>query len=138
MPPKLSPIWRYFEEDTNDSSRAICKVVGCKKPCVSRGKSGSSRCNLTNTKMTTHLATQHPSKSKEFLDIKEKAASEKRKHDDDDVNEVENSTLPIFNLRSQNERQKFLQQATLVAAAQLVTHHACPAPNLTHKGHKLE
>ena len=32
MPPKLSPIWRYFEEDTNDPSTAICKVVGCKKP----------------------------------------------------------------------------------------------------------
>ena len=23
MPPKLSPIWKYFEEDTNDPSTAI-------------------------------------------------------------------------------------------------------------------
>ena len=44
MPPKLSPIWRYFEEDTNDPSTDICKVVGCQKPRVLREKSGSSRC----------------------------------------------------------------------------------------------
>ena len=35
MPPKLAPIWRYFEEDTNDPSTAICKVVRFKKLRVS-------------------------------------------------------------------------------------------------------
>ena len=82
MPPKLSPIWRYFEEDTNDPSTAICKVVGCKKPKVSRGKPGSSKSNLTNTSMTAHLASHHPSKSEEFLEGKEKVATEKRKRED--------------------------------------------------------
>jgi hypothetical protein len=114
MPPKLSPIWRYFEEDTKDPSTAICKVVGCKKPQVSRGKSGSSRCNLSNSSMTAHLASHHPSKSKEFLESKEKVASDKRKREDNsDDNEVELSTVPVFNIRGQAERQKFLHQATI-------------------------
>ena len=92
-------------EDTNDPSTAICKVVGCKKPKVSRGKLGSSRFNLTNTSMTAHLASHHPSKSKEFLESKENVATEKRKREDNSEDtELELSTVPIFNIRGQAER----------------------------------
>jgi hypothetical protein len=113
MPPKVSPVWKYFQEDTKDPSTVICQVVGCKKPTVSRGKVGSSRSNLTNTSMTTHLANHHPSKSQEFCESKEKVAGEKRKHENDDDDELEQSTIPIFNLRVQSQRQKFLQQSTI-------------------------
>ena len=44
MPPKLSPIWRYFEESPGDPSTALCKVPGCKNAKVSRGKQGCVCC----------------------------------------------------------------------------------------------
>ena len=113
MPPKVSPIWQYFEEKDNDHSVVMCKIVGCKKPSVSRGKTGTARSNLTNTSMTTHLANHHPSKSKEFGATKDKVAAEKRKYEEDHDDEMENSTVQIFNLRVQSQRQKFLQQSTI-------------------------
>ena len=113
MPPKVSPIWQYFEEKANDPSVVMCKIVGCKKPSVSRGKTGTARSNLTNTSMTTHLANHHPSKSKEFGATKDKVAAEKCKYEEDHDDEMENSTVQIFNLRVQSQRQKFLQQSTI-------------------------
>ena len=112
MPPKVSPIWEYFEEKTNDPSVVTCKIVGCKKPSVSRGKTGTARSNLTNTSMTTHLATHHPSKSKEFRDTRQKSIAVKRKYEEEHVEELE-SSAPLFNLRVQSQRQTFLQQSTI-------------------------
>ena len=87
MPPKVSPIWEYFHEDANDPSVVVCQVVGCKKPKVSRGNTGTARSNMTNPSMTSHLA-----KFSEFKASRNKASDEKRKHkvedDDDDLNTV--------------------------------------------------
>ena len=63
--------------------------------------------------MTTHLANHHPSKSKDFGATKDKVAAEKRKYEEDHDDEMENSTVQIFNLRVQSQRQKFLQQSTI-------------------------
>ena len=38
---KTSLIWEFFREDENDYSNAICLTPGCKKPIVSRGKTGA-------------------------------------------------------------------------------------------------
>ena len=114
MPPRISPIWEYFKEEENDPSVALCQVLGCRKPSVSRGKSGTARSNLTNSSMTNHMLTHHPVKYREFLESKQKV-SEKRKHDaenDDDESELESCSVPIFNLRVHSQRQKFLKHST--------------------------
>ena len=99
MPPRISPIWEYFKEEEKDPSVAVCQVVGCRKPSVSRGKSGTARSNLTNSSMTNHMLTHHPDKYREFLESKQKV-SEKRKleSENDDESELELSSVPIFNL----------------------------------------
>ena len=115
MPPKVSPIWEYFVEDAKDPSIVLCQVVGCRKPTVSRGKTGTARSRMTNTSMTSHLANHHPTKFSEFKASKNKVAAEKRKHeeevDDDDLE----LTVQIFNLRNQTQKQKFLQQTTMTS-----------------------
>ena len=93
----------------------LCKVVGCKKPSVSRGKTDTARSKLTNTSMTTHLAIHHPNKFTEFKSYKDKLTAEKRKHegeiDDDDLE----TRVPIFNLRNQSQKQRFLQQTSITS-----------------------
>ena len=111
MPPKLSPIWRYFEESPGDPSTALCKVPGCKNAKVSRGKQGSSRAALSNTSLTRHLQNQHKKEHQEFLGKKDAIAAEKRKAEEAMVGEMEN--LPLYNLRTNGQRQNFLQQFNL-------------------------
>ena len=96
MPPKLSPIWRYFEESPGHPSTALCKVPGCKNNKVSRGKQGSSRAALSNTSLTRHLQNQHKKEYQEFLGKKDTKAAEKRKAEEAIVGEMEN--IPLFNL----------------------------------------
>ena len=116
MPPKVSPIWEYFEEDETDPSVAHCKVSGCKKSAVSRGKSGTPRSSLTTTSLITHVFNRHPNEYRVFLQSKNEVAAEKRKRDaNDDDDEMESSTVPIFNLRAQGQRQKILQQQSISA-----------------------
>ena len=49
--PKISPIWDYFEEDTNDPTNVLCTVPGCRARKVSRGKAGLNKGTLSNTPM---------------------------------------------------------------------------------------
>lgn len=111
MPPKLSPIWRYFEESPGDPSTALCKVPGCKNAKVSRGKQGSSRAALSNTSLTRHLQNQHKKEHQEFLGKKDTVAAEKRKAEEAVVGEMEN--IPLYNLRTNGQRQNFLHQSNL-------------------------
>ena len=86
MPPKLPPIWEYFEEDKSDDTKVLCKVGGCKVK-VSRGKTGTSKAKLSNAPMMQHLKLHHPKQNLEWMkkkDAKNKAVAEKRKADDDD------------------------------------------------------
>ena len=73
MPPKLSPIWDYFKEDKGDDTKVLCKVGGCKAK-VSRGKTGTSKANLSNGPMMQHLKIHH---SKENIQSKRKRKSTK-------------------------------------------------------------
>ena len=59
MPPKLSPIWEYFEEDKSDDTKVKCcvRLGGCKVK-VSRGKTGTSKAKLSNAPMMQHLKLQ--------------------------------------------------------------------------------
>ena len=59
MSKKMSPIWEYFEEVTSDETKVFCKVNGCKAK-VSRGKTGTSKANLSNAPMMQHLKLKHP------------------------------------------------------------------------------
>lgn len=111
MSKKLSPIWEYFEELTSDETKVLCKVVGCKAK-VSRGKTGSTKANLSNAPMMQHLKLKHPKENSEFLKKKEekKVVAEKRKADDED-SDLESGGAPIWNLRTSGKRQEFLYQA---------------------------
>ena len=115
MPPKKSPIWKYYEEDVKDPSNVICKVPGCKKSTVSRGKEGSSKGNLSNVPMTNHLKNNHPKVYSEFIKAKvSKETADKRKFEEEnEENEMEDGTTPLFNLRTQSQRQEFLHQTNL-------------------------
>jgi hypothetical protein len=112
MPPKLSPIWEYFEEDKSDDTKVLCKVGGCKVK-VSRGKTGTSKAKLSNAPMMQHLKLHHPKQNLELMkkkDAKNKAVAEKRKADDDD-DEIETGPAKLWNLRTNAQRQEFLHQA---------------------------
>ena len=112
MPPKLSPIWDYFEEDNSDDTKVLCKVAGCKVK-VSRGKTGTSKAKLSNAPMMQHLKLHHPKQNLEWMkkkDEKNKAVAEKRKADDDD-DEIETGPAKLWNLRTHGQRQEFLHQA---------------------------
>ena len=82
-PVKRSVIWEYFQEDEIDYTNAKCSVPGCKRPLVSRGKTGTPRSKLSTTNLTSHLYTYHP---KKFNDYNEKKSreSEKRKRGEDE------------------------------------------------------
>ena len=70
MPPKLSPIWEYFEEDKSDDTKVLCKVGGCKVK-VSRGKTGTSKAKLSNAPMMQHLKLHHPKQNLELMKKKD-------------------------------------------------------------------
>ena len=115
MPPKASPIWEYFDEDARDPTIVLCQGVGCKKPKVSRGKTGTPRSKMTNTSMNSHLAYHHPTKFSEFKANKNKVLAEKRKHEEEFVDDDLESTVQIFNLRNQSQKQKFIKQSTITS-----------------------
>ena len=49
--PKISPIWDYFEEDTNDPTNVLSNVPGYKARNVSWVKAGLNKGTLSNTPM---------------------------------------------------------------------------------------
>ena len=107
-----SPIWNYFEEERNDPTTVLCKVPGCKSK-VSRGKSGSSKSNLSNGPMTMHLKIHHSKENAEFCRKKmemEGKAGDKRKQMEEDE-EMEGGNVSLFNLRTNRQRQEFLVQS---------------------------
>ena len=112
---KVSLIWEYFEEDSNDYSWAICQIPGCRNKRVSRGKSGKPRSAMTTGVLDKHLASHHPKAYKDFLRKKEEkeAQSKKRKEDEEDESEMESGSILKTNLRSKEDRRKFLKQSSL-------------------------
>ena len=115
MPQKISPIWDYFVEDEKEPSYVICQIVGCKKKRISRGKGDKSKGKLTNSSMVSHLNVHHSMEFAEFQKKRaDKEASTKATNEDDD-DEMEVSTVPLFQLRSQKQRQIFLQQSTITS-----------------------
>jgi hypothetical protein len=115
MPPKKSPVWQHFEEDASDHTNVLCKVPGCKKSKVSRGKEGTSKGNLSNAAMTNHLKNNHPRVYTDFMKAKTaKDSADKRKLDEEkEENEMEGGTVPLFNLNTLKKRREFLQQTSL-------------------------
>ena len=116
MPPKKSPIWKYFQEDGDDPTTVVCKVPGCSKPKVSRGKA-SSKSNLSNSSMLNHLKNNHSSAHVNFLKDKSDIASAEKKIIEEEKNdeEMESGSIPLFNLTTQSQRKEYLrnQQANL-------------------------
>ena len=87
-------------------------IPGCKTR-VSRGKTGTTKANLSNAPMTSHLRIYHKKQFGEFQkkkDEKERTVAEKRKKLDEDE-EMESGTAPLWNLRTSGKRQEFLHQA---------------------------
>ena len=111
MPPKKSPIWKYFQEDGEDPTTVVCKVPGCSKPKVSRGKASSGKSNLTNTSMLNHLKNNHSSVHVKFLKDKSAIESAEKKKIEEEKNneEMESGSIPLFNLRTQGQRKEYLQ-----------------------------
>ena len=86
MPARKSPIWDFFEEDKSDPTDVLCMIPGCKTR-VSRGKTGTTKANLSNAPMTSHLRIYHKKQFGEFQkkkDEKEGTVAEKRKKLDED------------------------------------------------------
>ena len=115
MPPKKSLIWKHFSEDIADPTNVLCKVPGCSKSKVSRGKQGSSKGNLSNIPMVNHLKNNHPKEFSDFTEAKlAKDEDEKKKLEEEaDSNEMEGGIVPVFQLRTQKQRQEFLSQSNL-------------------------
>ena len=67
MSQKTNSVWNWFEEKPGDPSKALCQVVRCKKPIVSRGKTGTMRGKLSTGCLVTHLQNKHPSVYEEYL-----------------------------------------------------------------------
>ena len=67
MSQKTNPVWDWFQEKPDDPSKAVCQVVKCKKPVVSRGKTGTARGKLSTGCLITHLQNQHPNVHQEYL-----------------------------------------------------------------------
>ena len=123
MPPKQSPIWDFFQEVDGDPSKVKCQIAGC-KATVSRGKSASAKSALTNTSMVSHLTKHHSKEYKIFCDKKDNLDLKKRKEEEDNSdNDMENSSVPVFDIRTHNKRQKFLQQSTLSSWAVKNSNH---------------
>ena len=111
-PTKKSPIWDYFEEEKNDPTTALCQVSNCKTK-VSRGKSGSSKSNLSNAPLTSHLKVHHPKEYSHLMQKKNEIeinAAEKRKEMEEE-DEMEGGTIPLFKLRTKMQRKEFLVQS---------------------------
>ena len=53
MSKKTSKVWKFFIEDVNDPTKAICQVSGCGFR-ASRGKSGGGLGHLTTSGMCQH------------------------------------------------------------------------------------
>ena len=111
MSKKKSFLWDYFDEETVDSTNAICKIDGYSKK-ISSGKTGTLKSRLSNTGMRTHLRTCHVKewaqfikKEKEQVDAQAKTDKEK-----DDADETEDLGVPIFKLKSTQSRNNFFQQ----------------------------
>ena len=85
MSRRISPIWEYFEEVTSDETKVFCKVNGCKTK-VSRGKTGTSKANLSIAPMMQHLKLKHTKENAEFCKkrFEKKTEAEKRKADEED------------------------------------------------------
>ena len=112
-PVKKSPIWEFFKVSDQEPSDATCLVVGCKSKKVSRGKVGGPRSKLSNSPMVNHLSNHHPKEYRLFCD--NKAVCEKRKVEEEENNngdeDLENCSVPVFDLNVHKKRQKFLQQS---------------------------
>ena len=113
MTSRNSPIWKYFIDDPEDQSNALCQVFGCKAK-VSRGKKGSNRGSLLLSCLDSHLKNRHPKAYEEYKEDKAnqiKNAAEKRKAEDDGE-EMESQS--VSKIRNETERNSFMKsQATL-------------------------
>ena len=95
MAPKTSPIWKYFDDDPENYTNAICKVPNCSKPTVSRGPDKCSKSNLSVSVLNNHLKNHHPEDYKDhLLDVKAKDDNKKRTAEEDaETNEMEHRSL---------------------------------------------
>ena len=116
MPPKKSILWKHYQEDIADPTNVFCQVPGCKKPKVSRGKTGSTRGNLSNVPMSNHLKNNHPKEFEEFTKAKKDkdAEDEKKAEEEQAKNEMEDGdTVPLWHLKTHKQKENFLTQTNL-------------------------
>ena len=106
MPARQSPIWKWFEDDPDDYSKVKCLVPGCKKPLISRGKSGTPKGKLSVAPLPEHLKRYHPDKYKSYEeDLRSKEEEvQKRKECKDESNELENESLASASNESKIKR----------------------------------
>ena len=67
MAPRSAKIWKYFEDDPDNYTNALCTIPNCKNPKVSRGPDNSSKSNLAVSCLNNHVKIHHPREHKELL-----------------------------------------------------------------------
>ena len=104
-------MWDYYEEDTSDYTFVICQVAGCNQK-ISRGKSGTDRCRLSNSGMRSHLFAVHQKEWNEFLGKEQKDEDTKAIETEEafEEDETENAGVNLFDLRTHKKRKSFFQQ----------------------------
>ena len=104
MAPKKSPLWQHFEMPDGNFRKAVCnhcaKIVTCGGENVPKSK-------CVNRTMHSHMQKMHP-------DIMVEVAREQEilkypSQTIDPRNESVRGTIPIFNLRTQTERARFIK-----------------------------
>ena len=109
MSKKTSKVWKFFIEDVNDPTKAICQVSGCGFR-ASRGKSGGGLGHLTTSGMMSHLKNKHPKQHQEVLKMNTdvRTADSQKRLLEEEADEMENTQKA--HLRTEAEREEFLQK----------------------------
>ena len=103
---KTSKVWKFFIEDVNDPTKAICQVSGCGFR-ASRGKSGGGLGHLTTSGMMSHLKNKHPKQHQEVLKMNTdvRTADSQKRLLEEEADEMENTQKA--HLRTEAEREEF-------------------------------
>ena len=103
MAPRSAKIWKYFEDDPDNYTNALCTIPNCKHPKVSRGPDNCSKSNLAVSCLNAHVKTHHPREHKELLlEMKSDDVEKKRKAaEEEEADEMENKSLVDKKAKSQ-------------------------------------
>ena len=88
MAPRKSPIWQYYTDDPDDLTNALCRVTGCKKPKISRGREKNG---LSSTPLVSHLKFCHHKEYSAYLLTKNNNMNveENKKRQTEEVDNIE-------------------------------------------------